>query len=242
MRISLKNVDKTKRDKAVLKGVTLEIEEGELFVLMGRSGAGKTTFLRLISGLDAPDSGTITLGDSVVSGKGRFVEPWSRNVGFIFQELALWPHLTVGQNCEIVLKELIKSKIDRRAKVHEILNKLSIEAYADHYPHSLSAGEKQRVAIARALVGNPQILLLDEPLNFLDLHLKREIVELIKQVREASRMTVVYVTHLPDEVRLLEGNCGVLENGRIIRTGSAAETIDYFLQAPAGGDMDAGRL
>ena len=230
MSLSLTHISKKYAQRSILSDVTVSLQGGELCVIMGRSGAGKTTLLRLIAGLEHPDSGEIRLGDAIVYGDGRCIEPYRRNMGFIFQELALWPHLTVEQHCDIVLKGKIKVGGYRREKIYALLERLQIVRYARSYPHTLSAGEKQRVALARALVTDPQILLLDEPLTYLDVHLRKDIIQLIKEMNGELKMTMLYVTHLPDEALLLGGKTGILENGRIDTIGDVHDIVEKFVR------------
>jgi len=231
MQIDLKHISKIFRGKTVLDNLNLTIESGKLFVVMGRSGSGKTTLLRLISGLEHPDAGIIRLGDNTVYGNGRFVQPYERKVGLIFQELALWPHLTVANNCEVVIRHIIKNKHERKERVQEVLKRFHIDRFANEYPHTLSAGEKQRASLARAVIADPKIVLLDEPLNYLDVHLKEEIIRVIKQMNEEMGITILYVTHEPDEASMLDGICGILEQGRIETIGRVSETVDYFIKS-----------
>ncbi len=230
MDVRLEHIVKTFDARPILDDLTLSVESGTRFVVMGRSGSGKTTLLRLIAGLDKPDKGTIMLGDRYMAGNGRYIEPHQRSVGFIFQELALWPHLTVRQNCDIILRGRVKETNVRKEKIHNLLEQLEIKEFAESFPHSLSAGEKQRVALARALITQPGILLLDEPLNYLDVHLKRNIMNLIINLQEQSGITMIYVTHLPDEAILFGGNAGVLDKGVIDKTGPVDEIVKVFTQ------------
>ena len=228
MQIELQNICKRFNNRRILDNLSLTVKSGERFVIMGRSGSGKTTLLRLIAGLDNPCSGTIRLGDVAVFGDGKFVEPHARGLSLIFQELALWPHLTVAQNCEVVLRRLERRKQERKRRVRDMLRDVQILEMADEYPHTLSAGEKQRASLARALITQPRILLLDEPLNYLDIHLKHEIMNLILRTHEVRGITLVYVTHEPDEALLLNASVGILDGGNIVISGDAVGMIELF--------------
>lgn len=228
MHIDVQHIYKSFGSRRILEDLCLSVKTGERFVIMGRSGSGKTTLLRLIAGLEDPRSGIIRLGDTTVFGNGARVEPHARCLSLIFQEPALWPHLTVAQNCEIVVRRIVRNKPDRYQRIREILRDTQILEMADKYPHTLSAGEKQRASLARALITQPRILLLDEPLNYLDIHLKEEIINLILQTHEERGITLLYVTHEPDEALLLNTTVGILDGGHIAATGDASSMISLF--------------
>jgi ABC-type sugar transport system ATPase subunit len=206
----------------------LTVQDGEIFVILGRSGTGKTTLLRLIAGLENPDSGSITLGERKVYGNGRVTQPFQRNVRLIFQDLALWPHMTVRQNCEIVIRDMLKDKSLRRKKVEETLERFKISEFANEYPHTLSAGERQRVSLARAVITEPGLLMLDEPLNNLDMHLKRDISGIIHGLNTDMGMTIIYVTHEPDEAALLGARCGILSKGTMAKFENVGDALNVF--------------
>jgi iron(III) transport system ATP-binding protein len=231
MKIVLQNIQKAYGSRRVLDGLDLSVESGEVFVILGESGAGKTTLLRLIAGLERPDKGFIRLGDVAVCGNGRYVEPHERNVGLIFQDLALWPHLTVEKNCDLVMRDKIRKKSDRKTLVHAVLSRFRIAEFAGEYPHTLSAGERQRASLARAYAAGPRALLLDEPLTHLDVHLKKDIMGIICEINESMGVTIVYVTHEPEEARLLGAkSAGILSGGKVIGVGDVDTTLDTFLK------------
>ena len=202
---SVQCVDITKRFGAtpVLRGLSLRAETGELLAILGPSGSGKTTLLRLIAGLDRPDSGVIWIGDRVVSGPGAFVPPQQRRVGMVFQDLALWPHMSVRKHLEFVLKGRGMPRCERVERTRQMLELVRLDDRAEAYPHQLSGGQKQRVAIARALVAEPEILLLDEPLANLDPELRGRMVDEIARLKNWFKITTFHVTHDPRETQRL---------------------------------------
>ena len=194
--LSVRNVTKRFGSQQVLHGLSVQIATGELAVTVGPSGCGKTTLLRLIAGLDVPDTGEIWLGGRQVSGPRRsLVAPHQRGIGFVFQDLALWPHLTVEKNLAFVLESGAVPKGERLSRAREALRLVRIEMLAARYPTELSGGEQQRVALARALVGRPQLLLLDEPLSSVDPELRAVLRRELLDLQRASNVTTVYVTH-----------------------------------------------
>jgi len=190
-------VELTKRFGPIqaLQGLSLRVEAGEWLALSGPSGSGKTTLLRLIAGLDRPDSGVIRLGDRVVSGPCAFVPPQKRRLGMVFQDLALWPHLSVRGHLDFVLRGRGLTCSQRRQRADDMLDVVRLQDRASAYPHQLSGGQKQRVAIARALVTEPEILLLDEPLANLDPDLRARMVDELARLRARFKITALYVTH-----------------------------------------------
>lgn len=196
----------------VIQDFSLVIEQGERVVLFGPSGCGKTTLLRMLAGFTAPDSGAILIQGSIAARDGKNVlSPEERNLGMVFQDLALWPHLTVYGNLEFGLKAKGIPTTERRRRMDELLKLLKIEKYASARPHQLSGGEQQRVALARALVMQPLALLMDEPLSSLDeelnLHLRAEIVRL----QQALKFTLLYVTHSRSEAEEIGTKIVLLE-------------------------------
>ena len=167
--IELDRVSKTFGERIVIDDVSLQIQKAERLVLFGPSGSGKTTVLRLIAGLEAPDKGQIRIEDRIVAGPGRnVVPPEKRDIGMVFQDLALWPHMTAQQNLMFGLDARSVPKREANLRVREMLQRVGLEHRMDSRPHQLSGGEQQRVALARALVTHPSILLMDEPLSSLD--------------------------------------------------------------------------
>ena len=211
MGIALKKISKSYNGRAVLKNLNLEINKGEFHVLLGPSGGGKTTILSVIAGLIRQDTGDVLIGKRNVSN----LSPEKRRIGFVFQDYALFPHLTVFDNVAYGLrvKNVEESKINR--KVDYYLSKVTIENEKDKFPHQLSGGQKQRVALIRALITEPEILLLDEPMSNLDALTKETTGNELKSIQQEMEMTTVYVTHNQDEAVLLGNRVSVLNHGEI---------------------------
>ena len=201
--IVLKNIDKFYGSNHVLKNLNLTVNDGEFMTLLGPSGCGKTTTLRVIAGLEKPQSGTIEMdGHLVVNAKELYFEdPGKRGMNLVFQSYALWPHMTVFQNVAFVLNVQKVPKEETKRRVMDALERMRIEQYADRYPSELSGGQQQRVAIARAIVSQPKVLLLDEPLSNLDAKLRIDMRSEIKRLHHELGTTIVYVTH--DQVEAL---------------------------------------
>jgi ABC-type Fe3+/spermidine/putrescine transport system ATPase subunit len=215
--ITLVEVTKRFGSHLALDGVSVEIATGEAAVILGPSGCGKTTLLRMIAGLDVPDSGHVSLHGTKVSGPGRvFVPPHERQLGFVFQDLALWPHLTVHQHLDFVLAAAFSSKRERHRRAEEALALVRIDALATRYPHQLSGGEQQRVALARAIVGQPRLLLLDEPFSSLDPELRAELRVELAGLQPALGLTTVYVTHDREDAAALADCIVAMRAGRTI--------------------------
>jgi ABC-type Fe3+/spermidine/putrescine transport system ATPase subunit len=215
--LSIRRISKRFGSHKALDDVSLEIAVGEALVIVGPSGCGKTTLLRLIAGLDVPDSGDIWLsGRQVASRQRSLVPPHQRGIGFVFQDLALWPHLTVQQSLGFVLESLGAPRMERAAKSLEALTRVRVERLAARYPHELSGGEQQRVALARALVGQPRVLLLDEPLSSLDPELRSTLRGELVHLQRTLNITTVYVTHDREDVAVLADRTAELHGGRIV--------------------------
>lgn len=216
MRIGIRNVSKGFGATPVLRGVTLEIEDGELFFLLGPSGCGKTTLLRLLAGFHVPDEGEVWFGDRRMND----VAPHGRNVGMVFQNYALWPHLTVEENVAYGLDVRRVAPGEKRERVREALAMVRMEGFAGRNPNQLSGGQQQRVALARAMVVRPDVLLLDEPLSNLDARLRLEMRDEIRRLHEGHGITTVYVTHDQKESLALAGRMAVLRDGRVEQVGA----------------------
>jgi len=199
--IELRAVSKAYDGRAVVAGISVSVERGERVVLLGPSGCGKTTVLRLVAGLEVPDSGAITINGSPVAEGGRnLVEPERRHIGMVFQDLALWPHMTVSQHLEFALRYDIRTDLAHRpARIREALEMVRMADRAQAKPGELSGGQQQRVALARALVANPAVVLMDEPLSSLDLELNRYLRREILRLHAELGFTLVYVTHNREE-------------------------------------------
>ena len=195
--------------------LSLDVAAGESVVMLGPSGCGKTTVLRLIAGLEQPDAGEIRLDGRTVARAGRnLVPPHARRLGFVFQDLALWPHLTVTGNLDFVLGSLGVARPERASRIRETLELVRIEAFAGRHPHQLSGGEQQRVALARALVGRPQLLLLDEPFSNLDPDLRVALRSEVERLQHTLHVTSILVTHDRDDATALADRVVELRKGR----------------------------
>ena len=215
--ITLADVTKRFGSHVALDSVSFEVAAGSAAVILGPSGCGKTTLLRIISGLEVPDTGHVLLNETTVSDAGRtIVPPHQRRLGFVFQDLALWPHLTVRENLDFVLGSMNLSRGDRSRRAQEALALVRIEQFSARYPHQLSGGEQQRVALARAIVGEPRVLLLDEPLSSLDPELRAELRSELVRLQEALHLTMVYVTHDRDDAAVLAHRVVEMRAGRIL--------------------------
>lgn len=177
----------------VLDDFSLTLGKGEIAGLLGPSGSGKSTLLRLLAGLDNPRRGSIAIGGTVMVGGSLFVQPERRGVGMVFQDYALFPHMTVGQNVAFGLRSMTGTA--RRARVEEMLRLVQLESFSKRYPHELSGGQQQRTAFARALAPRPQLLLMDEPFSNLDADLKQSIREELRELLRRAGMTSILVTH-----------------------------------------------
>jgi iron(III) transport system ATP-binding protein len=214
--VDIRNVSKKFATHQALDGVTFEAASRECVVILGPSGCGKTTLLRLIAGLDVPDTGEIWLNGVHVASPGRsLLPPHRRAIGFVFQDLALWPHLTVHQSLQFVLdsQRVPRSEQDRR--IRETLKLVRIDGFARRYPHELSGGEQQRVALGRALVGAPQLLLFDEPLSSLDEDLRSAMRSELARLRRELAVTTLYVTHDREDAAVLADRVIEMSAGRI---------------------------
>lgn len=214
--VRLDNLTKRFGDVTAVDNVSLEIAEGELFFLLGPSGCGKTTILRSIAGFEEPQSGRILFDGRDITG----VPPHRRNTGMVFQNYALWPHMSVWENVAYGLKVRTVTRTELRGRVGEALEMVRMTAQRDRYPNQLSGGQQQRVALARALVINPGCLLLDEPLSNLDARLRLEMRDEIRRIHSETGVTTIYVTHDQKEALSLAERLAIISDGRIVQTGS----------------------
>src|SRR2546425_6463842 len=215
MQISIRNLTKRFGATTALENVSLEVLPQELFFLLGPSGCGKTTLLRLIAGFYQPDGGELFLGDKSMNG----VPPHRRNTGMVFQNYALWPHLTVAENVAYGLDVRAVGAPEKQQRVAEALAIVRMEKYAERAPNQLSGGQQQRVALARALVIRPDVLLLDEPLSNLDARLRLELREEIRRIHAQTKITTLYVTHDQKEALSLADRIAVMRDGVIEQIG-----------------------
>ena len=211
--------------QVALDGVSLDVRRGEIVCLLGPSGSGKSTLLRLIAGVDAPAGGRIVLDGVEVAGPGRFVEPEARRVGMVFQDFALFPHLTVADNVAFGLKD--RRRAEARDLVRGMLTRLGLERYANSHPHMLSGGERQRVALARAMAPGPRVLLMDEPFSSLDARLRDEVRRYTLAFLRETETTTVVVTHDPDEAMRLGDRIALLHSGQLVQYGTPDEIYSH---------------
>ena len=204
--VALKSASKRFGSRVAVRPISLEVKRGSTVGIVGPSGGGKTTVLRLIAGLDVPDEGEVWLNDRLASSADRLhIPPSQRNIGFVFQDLALWPHMTVGENLMFVLQSRGWPAATRNARIGEMLAVVGMSDRADEYPSHLSGGEQQRVALARALVAQPDLLLLDEPLSSLDPELRAGLREELAAIPTKLGVTMIYVTHDRSDVKVFGG-------------------------------------
>jgi iron(III) transport system ATP-binding protein len=221
--ITLKNVSKSFGSTKAVAEVSLEIASGEFFFLLGASGCGKTTVLRLIAGFYHPDQGKILFGAQDITSW----PPQKRNTGMVFQNYALWPHLTVYENVEYGLNIRKLAAPEKKKKVEQALTTVQMLPYQDRFPNQLSGGQQQRVALARALVIEPEVLLFDEPLSNLDAKLRLEMRSEIKRIHEETKITTVYVTHDQKEALSMADRLAVMHDGRIEQIGTPHEVYHF---------------
>lgn len=205
-----------------VRGIDLHVPAGHMISLIGSSGCGKTTTLRMIAGLEVPSAGSIRSGDMVLSDGDRIMPPETRDMGMVFQTYALWPHMTVAQNIGYGLKQKGASKADIKAKVQQVLDIVNMSIHGERYPNQLSGGQQQRVALARAIASEPRTLLFDEPLSNLDAVLREQMRFEIRSLQQRLGITAVYVTHSQEEALALSDSIAVMRDGRIVQAGEPA--------------------
>jgi iron(III) transport system ATP-binding protein len=219
--VELRGIVKGWNGSPVVRGVDLQIAQGERFTLLGPSGCGKTTILRMIAGLEVPDAGSIRLGDELVAGEGVLLPPEARRLGMVFQSYAVWPHRNVRDNVAYPLR--LRGVADADAQAEAALTKVKLAGMGDRMPGTLSGGQQQRVAVARALAAKPRVLLLDEPLSNLDAALREELGAEIASLAAQEGLTVVMVTHDQSEALALSDRIGVLHSGLLQQVGTPTE-------------------
>jgi putative spermidine/putrescine transport system ATP-binding protein len=220
--IRLRGLTKRYGDFAAVDAVDLEVAQGEFFTLLGPSGSGKTTTLRLIAGFAIPDAGTIELRGTDVTA----LPPYARDVNTVFQDYALFPHMSIGDNVEYGLRIAKVPREERRRRAAEALELVRLSGYEKRSPAQLSGGQRQRVALARAVVNRPKVLLLDEPLGALDLKLRQEMQVELKQIQGDVGITFVYVTHDQEEALTMSDRLAVFNRGRIEQVGPPADVYE----------------
>jgi spermidine/putrescine transport system ATP-binding protein len=217
--VEIKNLKKCFGDVTAVDSVSFDIEAGEFFSLLGPSGCGKTTLLRMLAGLDFPDSGEICIEGKDVT----YASAYARPTNLVFQHLALFPHMTIYDNIAFGLKMNKVDKVEIRKRITEVLQLVALENMENRRPSQLSGGQQQRVAIARALVNRPKVLLFDEPLGALDLKLRLQLQTELKELQRKSGTTFVYVTHDQGEALTMSDRIAVMKNGTIYQIGTPYE-------------------
>jgi ABC-type Fe3+/spermidine/putrescine transport system ATPase subunit len=223
--IEIQDLFKRFKNVVAINHIQLEIEKGEMLTLLGPSGCGKTTTLRCIAGLEKPDEGDIVIDAKPMLSQG-FVEPSKRGIGMVFQNYAVWPHMKVYNNIVYGLKLQRLSRQSIKEKAQKVLELVGLDGLEDRYPSQLSGGQQQRVALARALVGNPKVLLLDEPLSNLDAKLREELRFEIKSLVRRMGITSVYVTHDQAEAMVISDRIAVMESGNVVQIGPPKEIYE----------------
>jgi putative spermidine/putrescine transport system ATP-binding protein len=215
-------VSKRYGDVVAVDVLDLEVHRGEFFTLLGPSGSGKTTTLRMIAGFEEPDTGTVELEGTDITA----LPPYDRSVNTVFQDYALFPHMTVGENIEYGLRVKGVDRGERRRKASEALETVRLAGYEARRPNQLSGGQQQRVALARAIVNRPRVLLLDEPLGALDLKLREQMQVELKTIQDIVGITFIYVTHDQDEALTMSNRIAVFNDGRIEQVGTPTEVYE----------------
>ena len=217
--VSVEGVRKTYGDVVAVDHVDLKVGDGEFFTLLGPSGSGKTTTLRIIAGFERPDEGRVTIGGTDITGE----PPYSRPVNTVFQDYALFPHMTVAENVGYGLKVKGVRGRERGRQVEDVLKMVRLDGFGNRKPVQLSGGQRQRVALARSIVNRPKVLLLDEPLGALDLKLRQEMQVFLKALQRDLGMTFIYVTHDQEEALTMSDHLAVFNEGNIEQVGSPEE-------------------
>ena len=220
--LSLENIEKSFDGEKVLKNISLDIGRGEFITLLGSSGCGKTTTIRIIAGLETPDGGKVVLNGKDITA----LAPEKRDVNTVFQNYALFPHMNVEKNIGYGLRLKKMSQNEIKNEVKNALSLVQLEGFEKRNPSQLSGGQKQRVAIARAVVNKPSVLLLDEPLGALDLMLRRQMQTELKKLQKALGITFIYITHDQEEALNMSSRIVVMRNGKIEQTGTPSEVYD----------------
>ena len=217
--IRARSVTKSYGSEIVLSDFNLDVWNGSIVGILGISGSGKTTALRLLAGFDKPDSGIIEMRNRVISSEDTFLPPEERNVGMVFQDYALFPHLNVEKNISFGLsRDEIKS-----GRLEEVLSMCNLENYRNKFPQELSGGQQQRVSLARALAPKPEVILLDEPFTSLDAHMARDLREEVVSLLKQTETTAIIVTHDQEEALSVCDVVSVLENGSVIQSATPQE-------------------
>lgn len=215
--LELDQLTKAFGDETAVDSVSLTVEEGELVTLLGPSGCGKTTMLRMIAGLEEPTAGRISLGGTTVADHDRYVTPENRDVGLVFQDFALFPHLTVAENITFGVSDWPDER--RETRLAELLDLVDLEAHREKFPEALSGGQRQRVALARSLAPEPDILLLDEPFSNLDVRLRLDMREEVRRILKEAAVTTISVTHDQEEALSISDRVVIMNEGNLEQAG-----------------------
>ncbi len=215
--IEIKHLSKSFGPQRVLQDVTLHIQHGEFVAVLGPSGCGKTTLLRTLAGFETIDDGTITVGDRLYSSASSHLPPEKRQLGIVFQSYALWPHMSVAENIAYSLKVNGVAAAERQQRTHSALELVGLSGYGKRNPADLSGGQRQRVALARCLVARPEVVLLDEPLANLDVHLRAAMEEEFARFHRHSGATLLYITHDQHEAMAIADRVVVMDAGRVMQ-------------------------
>lgn len=222
--IAVESIVKSFGETRALNNISLDVSEDEVLALVGPSGCGKSTLLRIIAGLEQPDSGKVRIDGNIVSSTSIMVSPAKRKLAMIFQDLALWPHMTAKAHLEFVLKSRHHSRESVKDDIREIFQAVNLNGHAERYPHELSGGEQQRLAIARALAQQPSYMLMDEPFSNLDPILKGELELFISTLKAKLNMGIIYVTHNVEDLVRIADRIAVMNNGELRQIGKK-ETV-----------------
>ncbi|MDR6225289.1 ABC transporter ATP-binding protein [Desmospora profundinema] len=229
--ISFQAVTKTYpgQSKPAVQDLHFTVEEGEILTLLGPSGCGKTSTLRMIAGFEKPDTGCIRIGEKIIFDSDTWVPPENRGVGMVFQDYALFPHLTVEKNVAFGLQNMKRS--ERKERVKEVLSLVGLNDYQKRYPHQLSGGQQQRIALARALAPRPHVILLDEPFSNLDVHLKSQMRREIRQIIRQAGITAIFVTHDQKDALALSDHVAVIQDGRLLQLDTPQNVYQHPVNA-----------
>ena len=228
--ISVRGISKSYGTSAAVKGISISVDKREILAVLGPSGCGKTTLLRLIAGLERPDAGTVELNGQQASSPGKIIIPPSkRRLSMIFQDLALWPHMTVSENIKFTLTDMGFSRAQIADLVTEVLRQVHMDDNLKRYPHQLSGGERQRLAIARAICTRPLYLLMDEPFSSLDILLKQEMMDLTIMLKRDHQIAIVYVTHDLEEASYMADRLVIMNHGEVVWSGLAEEIAKWTM-------------
>lgn len=207
--LKVKNLKKGFKKQLVIDNLDFDMNKGDIISIMGKSGVGKTTLLRMIAGLEIPDSGEIIINDMIVNSDKDFIEPYKRDIGFVFQNSVLWPHMTMTENILFAVSD------DYRSKMNEIITISGIERIMDKYPNEVSEGEGKRVSIARAICSGAKTLLMDEPFANIDAKIKNELIDMIKDIHSKMEMSILIISHNIEDNKNISNKIFELINGEL---------------------------